>query len=125
MLCLQTQIHIPRNMPMMEERCPVVIRIPPTLSSQTFLVGRRSAMRSGFSGSAWSYDAMGRPLQDTRVNSGGGSQPQFNVKYSYNLDGSLASLTYPSGNVLTYTPGGAGRPLGVSDATNTYAASAA
>ena len=31
----------------------------------------------------------------------------------YNLDGSLANLTYPSGRVLTYAPGGAGRPLSV------------
>jgi RHS repeat-associated protein len=35
--------------------------------------------------------------------------------YAYNYDGSLASLTYPSGRQITYLPGGAGRPLNAVD----------
>jgi hypothetical protein len=35
--------------------------------------------------------------------------------YGYNYDGSLASLTYPSGRQITYLPGGAGRPLNAVD----------
>src|SRR5579864_3229579 len=33
----------------------------------------------------------------------------------YNFDGSIASITYPSGEVVTYAPGGAGRPLSATD----------
>jgi RHS repeat-associated protein len=44
----------------------------------------------------------------------------FKVTYTYNLDGSLKTLTYPSGDVLTYTPGGAGRATQLSDSANSY-----
>jgi RHS repeat-associated protein len=63
---------------------------------------------------------MGRPAVDARTNKGSSAQT-YKTLYSYNLDGSLATLTYPSGDVLTYAPGGAGRPLGVSDSVNQYA----
>jgi len=96
---------------------------PPTITSPTNLIGRRSAMCAGESGSSWSYDSMGRPLLETRINAGGSNQTKYSVTYAYNLDGSVKTLTYPSGDVITYTPGGAGRPLGVSDSTNTYVAS--
>jgi hypothetical protein len=33
------------------------------------------------------------------------------VNYTYNPDGSMASLTYPSGRVVTYAPSAAGRTL--------------
>jgi YD repeat-containing protein len=33
------------------------------------------------------------------------------TSYTYNADGSLATITYPSGRVITYTPSGAGRTL--------------
>jgi RHS repeat-associated protein len=92
----------------------------PHITSPTNLIGRRSAMCDGESGSSASYDPMGRPLLETTINAGGGKQTSFSVGYTYNLDGSLNLLTYPSGDVLTYTPGGAGRMLGVSDSTNTY-----
>ena len=41
-----------------------------------------------------------------------------------NLDGSLSTLTYPSGRVVTYTPGGAGRPLAAADSSNSYVSNA-
>ena len=48
---------------------------------------------------------MGRVLKLARSLTG----PAVNksVGYTYNLDGSLSSLTYPSGNVVTYTVNGA------------------
>jgi RHS repeat-associated protein len=49
---------------------------------------------------SYSYDPLGRVISETRVISG---IPK-SMSYSYNLDGSLASLTYPSGAVLTYAP---------------------
>jgi RHS repeat-associated protein len=93
---------------------------PPTISSPTNLVGRRSAMCAGHSGSSWSYDPMGRPLLEARINASSGEQPNYSVKYTYNLDGSLSTLTYPSGDVLTYTVGGAERVRQLSDASNSY-----
>jgi RHS repeat-associated protein len=41
----------------------------------------------------------------------------------YFPDGSLKTLTYPSGNVATYTVGGAGRPTQLTDSNNTNYAS--
>jgi RHS repeat-associated protein len=94
---------------------------PPKITGATNLIGRRSAMCSYDSGSSWSYDSMGRPLIESRTNKGS-AQVKLNGSYTYNLDGSLATLTYPSLDMVTYTPGGAGRPLGVSDSSNSYVA---
>jgi RHS repeat-associated protein len=113
---------------------------PSSITSPTYLVGRRSSMCSGMSASSWSYDPMGRPLLESRANLGTTEVEKctgtgkyrlcgliaepitttLNVGYTYNLDGSMNTLTYPSGDVVTYTPGGAGLPLGVSDASNIY-----
>jgi RHS repeat-associated protein len=87
-------------------------------------IGRRSAMCGQESGSSWSYDSMGRPLLEARINAGGGSQTNYSVKYTYYLDGALNTLTYPSGDVVTYQVGGAERPTQVTDSTNNYAMSA-
>jgi RHS repeat-associated protein len=91
---------------------------PPNLSGATYLVGRRSAMCAGESGSNWSFDQMGRPLIESRINSSS-KEYKFNVSYAYNLDGSLKTLTYPSGDIVSYTVGGAGRATQVSD-SNSY-----
>jgi hypothetical protein len=43
------------------------------------------------------------------------------TSYTYNLDSSMATLTYPSGRVVTYTPDTAGRPSNVEDnSTSVY-----
>jgi len=96
----------------------------PTITSSTNLIGQRTAMCADLSASSWSYDSMGRPLVEARTNKGT-SAATYKTYYSYNLDGSLKTLTYPSGNVLTYTPGGAGRSIGVSDSANDYVDSGA
>src|SRR5436309_3382843 len=41
-----------------------------------------------------------------------------NMSYAYNLDGSVATMIYPSGAVITYTPDSAGRLLSAVDTTN-------
>ena len=48
------------------------------------------------------------------------------VSYTYNLNGSLATLTYPNNRMITYTQGGAGRPREAKDIANSinYATSA-
>jgi RHS repeat-associated protein len=96
---------------------------PPTISSPTNLVGRRSSMCAGSSSSSWSYDPMGRPLVESRLNKGS-SAKTLTVSYTYYKDGSLYALTYPSGNVVTYTVLGAERVTQLTDASNNYVTSA-
>jgi RHS repeat-associated protein len=93
---------------------------PPSIKSPTNLIGRRSAMCAGLSSSSWSYDPLGRTLVEARTNKGTSAQT-YAVGYSYYQDGSLTSLTYPSGDVLYYGIGLAGRYTGVFDASNSYA----
>lgn len=92
---------------------------PPTITSPTNLIGRRSAMCAGASASTWSYDAMGRPIIEKNTNKES-SAVTFSVNYAYYKDGSLNTLTYPSGDVVTYAVGGAGRVTQLSDASNSY-----
>ncbi len=46
-----------------------------------------------------------------------GSVPKT-LSYTYNLDGSLATLTYPSGRTITYAPSPIGRALSAKDVAN-------
>ncbi len=70
-------------------------------------IGRRTGMCDAAGGEAWSYDEMGRVLTNVRrINS-----VTKTFSYTYNQDGSLASLTYPSGHVVTYTPNSAGQTV--------------
>jgi RHS repeat-associated protein len=97
----------------------------PSISSPTNLIGRRSGMCAQQSASSFSYDPMGRISLEARTNSYQNPAPiTLTTGYQYYLEGSLYTLTYPSGDVVTYTVDGAGRPLGVSDASNNYVASA-
>jgi RHS repeat-associated protein len=76
---------------------------------------------------SYSYDILGRLTAETRTLTGaGGTAVSKNLSYSYNLDGSLKTLTYPSGAVVTYTPDSAGRILSAVDSGNgiNYATSA-
>jgi RHS repeat-associated protein len=82
--------------------------------------GRRTGMTDSAGTEAWSYDSMGRALADQRTTNG----VTFNTPYTYNLDGSVATVIYPALNyplTVTFQPGGAGRPLGESSADATYA----
>lgn len=65
---------------------------------------------------------MGRALIDQRKTNG----VTKSTVYTYNLDGSVATLTYPSGRVVTYAYDAASRPLSAVDQANTinYALSA-
>ena len=55
---------------------------------------------------------MGRTLTEQRMLN---SSVTKTIGYTYNLDGSLKTLVYPSGRTVTYTQGTAGRPLAVQD----------
>jgi uncharacterized protein RhaS with RHS repeats len=60
------------------------------------------------------YDQMGRELAHQRVT----NSITKSTSYTYNFDGSLATLTYPSGRVITYTTDSAGRPSVAKDVAN-------
>jgi RHS repeat-associated protein len=88
--------------------------VPPTQTDSN-PKGRRTAMCDASGATSWSHDSMGRTLIEKRTMLGF-SAITNTVKYTYNLDGSVATLTYPkSGKVITYTPGGAGRMLAAQD----------
>jgi len=77
-------------------------------------IGRRTGMTDAAGSESWSYDAMGRPLADQRTTNG---TPKT-TSYTYNLDGSLATLSYLSGRTITYTPNSAGRIVSAIDSAN-------
>jgi len=73
--------------------------------------GRRTAIADGSGNCGWSYDSMGHIVTEKRTIAG----ITKTMSYSYNEDGSVASVTYPSGHVVTYTTSNAERPLSATD----------
>jgi RHS repeat-associated protein len=84
--------------------------------------GQRTGMSDGSGQTAWSYDKMGRIVAEERTI----SSVTKTISYGYNLDGSRASITYPSGRVVSYTYGNDARPVSAVDSANSinYAKSA-
>jgi RHS repeat-associated protein len=74
----------------------------------------RTGMTDASGSTTWTYDSEGRALTENRTIAGNNKA----ISTQYNLDGSMWKLTYPSGAIVDYTPGGAGRPLAVHDDTN-------
>lgn len=83
--------------------------------------GRRTGMSDTSGSTAWSYDSEGRALTERRTISG----VTKNIGYAYNLDGSLASLTYGGGRVVNYSYSAAARPLSAIDGDGTKYVTAA
>jgi len=96
---------------------------PPALTD-TYPIGRRTSMCDGSGGTSWSHDKLGRILIPRRQVA---SASPHELTYSYNLDGSLATQNDGGGGkIITYTTGGAGRPLAAEDASgNMFVKSAA
>jgi len=84
--------------------------------------GLRTGMSDGSGQTAWSYDTMGRVVTEQRTI----GTVTKTMSYSYNYDGSLASITYPSGRVVSYTYGGDSRRVSAVDSADSinYATSA-
>lgn len=82
----------------------------PTLSISN-PIGRRTSMCDAAGNEAWSYDSMGRVLLDQRTT----NSLTKSTTYSYNFDGSMATLSYPSLRTLTYTPNAAAQPVSAVD----------
>src|SRR5438045_7861793 len=65
----------------------------------------------------YSYDILGRLSNESRTIAG----VTKTMSYTYNLDGSVATMTYPSGAIISYTPDAAGRVLSVAGTTHSNA----
>ncbi len=76
--------------------------------------GRRTGMSDASGSTTWIYDELGRVLSEERTI--GTVSKTF--QYSYNKDGSLKELTYPSARKVTYTTSAAGRTVSAVDITN-------
>ncbi len=83
---------------------------PPTVPD-SYPVGRSTSMCDGSGATSWSHEQMGRVATESRTIAGSTNITKTITYAPYNLDGSLANVTYPSGRIITYAPGGAGRPL--------------
>jgi RHS repeat-associated protein len=84
-------------------------------------IGHRTNMTDAAGSEAWAVSVVGNSEVDQRTT----NSVVKTTTYGYNLDGSVSTLTYPSGRVVTYTPGAAGRPLSATDNTGiSYASNA-
>ena len=62
----------------------------------------------------WSYDPMGREKAEQRTT----NSTTKTTGYTYDLNGGLRTLTYPSGRTITYVTDSAGRPSSAEDVPN-------
>ncbi len=72
-----------------------------------------------------SYDVMGQSVYQLQFNQRIPTQVNKEFSYTYNLDGSLKTITYPSGRVVTYQYNQAQRPISAVDGGGVNFASAA
>jgi RHS repeat-associated protein len=81
-------------------------------------LGRRTTMTDAAGSEQFSYDQMGRIPTEQRT-TGGITKP---TSIAFNFDGSVKTLTYPSGTAITYAVDSAGRPFSAIDqSSKTYA----
>jgi RHS repeat-associated protein len=76
--------------------------------------GVRTGMTDGSGSTAWSFDTVGRVLKRQQTISG----VTKSIGYTYNLAGSVATLTYPSGRVYTYSYNNAGQTTSLVDSVH-------
>jgi RHS repeat-associated protein len=82
-------------------------------AASCYNIGHRTGMTDPAGSESWAYDDNGRlEIQSRTTNS-----LTKTTSYTYNLDSSVATLTYPSGRIVTYTPDTAGRPSNIEDNT--------
>jgi RHS repeat-associated protein len=77
-------------------------------------IGKLSSFTDQAGSGSYSYDVLGRIASEQRIING----VTKNLSYSYNLNGSVKTVTYPSGATITYTPDSAGRILSAVDTSN-------
>jgi len=76
--------------------------------------GLRTGMTDGSGSTAWSFDTMGRILNRRQTIAG----VTKGIGYTYNLDGSIATMTYPSGRVYSYGYNNAGETTSLVDSAH-------
>jgi len=85
---------------------------PPSLSDSN-PKGERTSMCDASGTTSWAHDQMGRILTEKRTILGTSAWTKT-AGYTYNLDGSIATIINPGvGRVMTYTTNGAGRQQSV------------
>jgi RHS repeat-associated protein len=77
-------------------------------------IGRLTSLTDQAGSATYTYDILGRVSSEQRTI----AAVTKNMAYTYNLDGSVATVTYPSGSTITYTPDSAGRMLSAIDTGN-------
>src|SRR5207245_2100823 len=80
---------------------------PPSLMDSN-PIGHRTSMCDGAGATSWSHDKMGRIAIEKRTTAG----VTKSATYTHNLDGSVASVIYPSGRTINYTYASAGVSAG-------------
>ena len=85
-----------------------------TYDQGTNAIGHLTGMTDASGSTSYNYDTLGRLITEQRTLAG----ITKNVSYTYNLDGSVATVTYPSGAVIAYAPDSAGRVLSATDSGN-------
>jgi RHS repeat-associated protein len=86
---------------------------PPTLTDAN-PKGRKTSMCDASGATSWAHEATGKILTETRTILG----VTKTLSYVYNLDGSIATVTYPGSNVVTYTASNAQRLTVAKDVAN-------
>ena len=76
--------------------------------------GRMTAFTDQAGSGTYTYDALGRVSNEQRIIAG----VTKSMSYTYNLDGSVATATYPSGAIITYSLDAVGRALSAIDNGN-------
>ncbi|MFZ1971656.1 MAG: RHS repeat-associated core domain-containing protein [Candidatus Acidiferrales bacterium] len=82
--------------------------------STCYNIGRRTSMTDADGSESWAYDTMGREWGEKRTT----NSVTKTTGYTYNLAGGLATLTYPSGRIITYVADSVDRPSSAQDVAN-------
>ena len=80
----------------------------------TYGKGRRTGMSDGSGQTAWSYDGVGRVATERRTL----NSVTKSTTYAYNYDGTMSSVTYPSGATVNYQYNAAGQSTQATGGTN-------
>jgi RHS repeat-associated protein len=98
------------------QSCPLATPVVTyAYDSGTNAIGHLTSLTDQAGTASYAYDILGRPAAETRTIAG----VSKSTSYGYNLDGSVKTLTYPSGRIVTYTPDSAGRLVSAVDGNGT------
>jgi RHS repeat-associated protein len=98
------------------QSCPLATPVVTyAYDSGTNAKGHLTSLADQAGTASYSYDILGRLATETRAIAG----ISKSTSYTYNLNGSVKTLTYPSGRVVTYTPDSAGRLVSAGDGNGT------